>query len=55
MIGGLLTQIAEYDIYILKLKSLLAKVAAEVAHGVAGKKMILINLVTCKKRNFKII
>lgn len=55
MIGGLLAQIAEYNIYILKLKSLLEKVACKRAHGVAGKKMILINLVTCKKRNIKII
>lgn len=53
MIGGLLAQIAEYNIYILKLKSQLEKVACKRAHGVAGKKMI--NLVTCKKRNIKII
>lgn len=52
---GAITQIAEYDIYILILKSLLAKITGKVAHGVTGKKKILINLVTCKKGSFKIM
>lgn len=30
---GAITQIAEYDIYILKLKSLLAKITGKEAHG----------------------
>lgn len=52
---GAITQIAECDIYILKLKSLLEKVTGKVACGVTGKKKLLINLVTCKKISFKII
>lgn len=39
---GTITQIAEYDIYISKLKSLLAKVTGKVACGVTGKKFSLI-------------